>query len=263
MYDIHCHLAFGVDDGSESLEESLEMIKIYKRVGYTGAIVTSHYDKGRFTVMGPTVREKIGIIKDVLKDEGIDFSLFPGNEVQIDGDTVSLLKKGDLNRLNDSRYVLCELPFFTKPNYAKDIFYELQLEGRVPIIAHPERYQYVRKNPNRIVDFINSGCLLQMNISSLSSKDSEETARYLLEKNFIQVVATDSHSSRWRNPNNSKEFGLLKDLVGENKYRELVEVNPEKIVKNDFIRVSPVEIDEQSEGSDKKKRRKFGFWRRV
>ncbi|MDD7305126.1 MAG: protein tyrosine phosphatase [Peptoniphilaceae bacterium] len=262
MYDIHCHLIYGEDDGSRSIEESIEMIKIYKSIGYEGSILTSHYDESRYLVTSEKTIEKMNLIKERLNEEKIEFELFPGNEIQINENTIDLIKNNKILRLNNSRYVLCELPFLTRPLYAEEIFYRMQLEGWIPIIAHPERYKYIESDMGLFNNFIKSGCLLQLNLSSLTSKSLAPIAKELLERNMIHFVATDSHQSKWRNPNVKDELDKLKALLGEEKFLQLTTTNPEKVIKDQFISSAYDKvIDLSDKVGKKKKKRWFEFWR--
>lgn len=260
MYDIHCHLAYGLDDGSRSIEESIEMINIYKENGFKGAILTSHYDTSRYLVTADKVNENLEILREKLQENKIEFELYPGNEIQIDDSSISRIKKGELNRLNNSRYVLCELPFLTRPNYLTSIFYQMQLEGWIPIIAHPERYSYVISNPRWLNQFIKTGCLLQMNLSSLNKEDTRNTALFLLDNDMIHMVATDSHQSEWRSPNVNKLLMDLKEIVGEKKYIDLTDINPKKVIDDIFISSNYKEL-EDIENRKRDKRKWYQFWR--
>lgn len=258
MYDVHCHLIFGEDDGSRSLEESIDMVKIYMDNGYKGAILTSHYDRGRYKVSSDRLIPKYELLKNRIEEEGLDFKIFPGNEIQIDETSVDLLKKGEVLSLNKSSYVLCELPFSSKPFYAKEVFYQMQLEGWTPIIAHVERYPYVENNLDWIKDFINTGVLTQLNLSSLSSARSKDLAIKLLQSNMVHMVGTDSHQSEWRSPKVKEDLEILKDLVGEDKFIELTSTNPLKVIKDEYI---PNGYDEIVDLSKNRKKRWFEFWR--
>jgi protein-tyrosine phosphatase len=260
MYDVHCHLIFGEDDGSRSIDESIEMIKIYKDLGYKGAILTSHYDEGRYLVTSEIVLEKLEILKNAIKEKNIDFELFPGNEIQIDLNTMNLLKENKILRLNNSRYILCELPFSTKPIYAKEIFYQMQLEGYIPIIAHPERYEYIRNDIEWFDDFIKTGCLLQMNLSSLTSTSLKDISEKMLARNMIHLVGTDAHQIDWRSPNVINELEVLNNITGKEKFEELTHVNPKKIIDNKFISSNYDNLKKLSENKITKKKR-FEFWR--
>lgn len=260
MYDIHNHLIYGVDDGSASMEESITMINQMIESGYCGAIATPHYDKGRFVVEADVVRDKVSEIRKELEIRGIDFKIYPGNEVQIDEMTLSDLKKGKIMSMNSSRYVLSELPMITMPFYAKGIFYEMRLNGYTPIIAHPERYLYIQKDLDILVDYIKSGCLVQINLDSLTNMDSV-TAREMLERNMVHFVSTDAHSSKWRNAQVKKELDLLKEMVGDEKYFELTYLNPKRVIDNEYISPNIDGIVVKKAESKKNKRKWYKFWR--
>lgn len=263
LYDIHTHIVFGVDDGSRSLEESIEMIKKFIDSGFSGIIATSHYDKGRYLATKEKVVNGVEIIREELKRQNIDFEIYPGNEIQIDTDTINDIQNNKAMRLNNSRYVLCELPFFTKPNYAENIFYEMQLNGWIPIIAHAERYYYVQEDPDWLLPFIKSGCLIQMNLSSLTSPDSKDISRELLERNMVHLFGTDAHQSHWRSPEVNEELQLLKTIIDEKKYELLLSINPKKVIDNEIISSNYNQIihkKEEDTKKEKKNRKWFKLW---
>lgn len=263
MYDIHNHIIPGVDDGARDLDESLAMIKQYIASGFTGIIATSHYDKGRYLVTRDQVEEGVAKIKKRLEEENIDFEIYPGNEIQIDMDSIKDINANKVMRLNDTRYVLCELPMMTKPNYAENIFYEMQLNGWIPIIAHAERYSYVQDNPDWLLKFIKTGCLVQMNLSSLTRSDSKAVSEELLKRNMVHIIGTDAHQSEWRSPNVVKELDILRNLVDEEKFEILTETNPKKVINNQHIpaKYNDVVKNEVEEIMPKKEKKKwFKFW---
>lgn len=254
IYDIHNHLIPGVDDGAQDLDESITMIKQYIESGYSGVVTSSHYDKGRYLVTRDKVLEGIEKIKNRLIEENISFELYPGNEIQIDSSSIADIKAGKVLRLNETRYVLCELPMQTKPLYAKQIFYEMQLEGWTPIIAHPERYEYVRKNPDWLLEFIKSGCLVQINLSSIFNPALRDIARKLLDRNMVHIIATDAHQSDWRKPYVKEELDQLKDLIGQDRFDTYLSVNPQKVINDQHINshFSKVIIKQEEKKPEKK-----------
>ena len=263
LYDIHTHIVFGVDDGSRSIEESIEMIKQYIDSGFSGIIATSHYDKGRYLATKDKVLNGVEKIKEELERQNIDFEIYPGNEIQIDTDTIKDINDGKVMRLNNSRYVLCELPFLTKPNYAENLFYEMQLNGWVPIIAHAERYSYVQEDPEYLLPFIKSGCLVQMNLSSLNRPDSRDVSYKLLERNMVHLLGTDAHQSKWRSPEVKEEIEKIKTIISEEKFELLLSTNPRKVIDNKKISSDYNEIRQEKKDnlkSDKKDRKWFKFW---
>lgn len=261
LYDIHNHLIPNVDDGSRSIEETITMIQQYIDSGYHGAIVSSHYDKGRYIVEADKVIDGIEKIRGELDRQGIDFEIYPGNEIQIDLNSIKDISSGKVLRLNNSRYVLCELPMMTKPNYVSNVFYEMQLNGWIPIIAHPERYSYVQENPDWLLQFIKTGCLIQINLSSINKPDSKDVTKELLERNMVHIIATDSHQSEWRSPNVKKELEEIKKLIGEEHFTRLASINPKKIIENQFISANYDKIKVEK-NKDTKKKPWYKFWER-
>lgn len=261
MIDIHCHLLFGVDDGSRDLDESLRMIDMYKETGFTGAILTSHYYRGKFIVNKDDVKCGLDIMRRELDNKGVDFDLYPGNEVMIDDKVVKDYDEGKISTLNYSRYILVEFPMYSKPLFATNILYNLQLRGLIPIVAHPERYSYVQENEDFLLDFIKSGCLMQMNMASISAGGKlGETAKKLLSRNMIHIMATDSHRSDWRNPLLLDEVEILNDLLGEDRFKTLTYVNPRKIIENKFISSNYDNIVFEEVKTEKRKW--YEFWKK-
>ena len=257
MIDIHNHIIYGVDDGSRSLDESLSMIKLYIEAGFTEIIATSHFDRSRYMVDAQEIREKVAIINDELAKMGIDFKVHPGHEIQVEIDMLKKIREGSLLRLNDSRYVLCELPFGSKPNFLKDLIYKIQLEGYVPIIAHAERYSYVESDIDWLVDFIKMGALIQINYSSINSH--YETTKTLLERNMVHIIATDAHQSEWRNPYIVDYKEKILGLIGQDKFDKLARLNPGLVISDKYI---DSEYDNVVKKEKEEKRSIFNFWRR-
>ena len=253
MIDIHNHIIYGVDDGSRSLEESMEMVGLYKKAGFDKIIATSHFDRSRFMVDANEIREKCEILNAEIAKNNIDFRIYPGHEIQVEPNTTKLINDKTLNTLADSRYVLLELSFLNPPLFLKDLIYNLQLEGYVPIIAHAERYSYVKKNIDYLLEFIKMGALIQANYSSIK----DDTLKTMLERNMVHILATDSHQSEWRSPEIGKSKKAIIDIIGEDKFNILSQVNPAKIIADEYIPSSYDDIK-----MVEKKKSIFNFWRK-
>ncbi|MDU2354613.1 MAG: CpsB/CapC family capsule biosynthesis tyrosine phosphatase [Anaerococcus sp.] len=257
MIDIHNHIVYGVDDGSRNLDESIKMVELYKKAGFDQIIATSHYDKSRYTVDANEIKEKVSIINDEIEKRTLDFKVYPGHEIQVELDMIKKIKSGDLLTLNNSRYVLCELSFVNKPTFLKDLFYNLELEGYVPIIAHVERYPYVENNIEWLEDFIKMGALIQINYSSI--KSNYEITRELLERNMVHIIGTDSHQSEWRNPDIRAYKDEMLKIVSEERFEILSTINPAKVINDEFI---SSEYDKIIKPEKREKKGIFNFWRR-
>lgn len=235
MIDIHSHILPNVDDGASDMEESLAMARIYLENGIDKVIATPHYIEGFEDCskdMNMVVLEKF---KGALYKEGLDLDVYIGNEIYITTDIFDLLESSEVATLNNSRYILIELPMFDMPMSLESIVYELLLKGYVPIIAHPERNRNIIEDPNILYRLINRGALAQLNLPSLEGKYGERikaTSEVLLRHNMIHFVGTDAHSKDRRTPNVKYSLHLLKDLVDSKTYDEITNLNPIKIIED-------------------------------
>ncbi|NMA06305.1 MAG: hypothetical protein GX928_01120 [Ruminococcaceae bacterium] len=138
MIDLHTHVLYGVDDGAQNTEESIEMLRMYTESGYTDIVITPHHDPNRYEVSAKTVQDGVILLERLLERTSLELNIFPGHEIQLQAKTVEMLKEGVVLPLNDSRYVLIELPFRNKPYYARELLYRIQLEGFVPFFLGQE-----------------------------------------------------------------------------------------------------------------------------
>lgn len=259
MLDIHCHVLPNVDDGPESLDESLRMVDLFIDAGYRGAITTSHFHRGRYVVNRGEVDNGLETLREALYVRSINFPLYPGNEINLDEMTLTDLRACRLYSLNGSRYLLIEFPFRQRPIFARELIYNLQLEGYTPIIAHPERYIYVQENPLFLLDFLELGCLAQMNIPSITNKGVVgATARKLLENDWIQILGTDAHNAVARSPKVKNDLGVIEDLVGTERLKEMTETRPQMILENEIINYSYGNFEKEISRSKKKW---YQFWK--
>ena len=147
MTDVHSHIPFDVDDGSSNIEESIELLKELKRVGFNNVILTPHYiDSSEYSCDNSVKLERFELLKEAVKDIGINIYL--GNEIFIDENIISFIKNREVFTLNNTRCILIELPFHNKIINLEDILYELKHVGLLPVIAHPERYSYFQEIMN-------------------------------------------------------------------------------------------------------------------
>ena len=256
MIDIHNHIIYEVDDGSRSFNESLKMIEIYMNNGFKEIIATSHYDPSRYLVDKDDILNKVSILNNEIIKRNWDFKIYPGHEIQVEPDTLNKIKEGKILTLNNSKFVLCELPFINKPIFLENLIFNLLLEGYIPIIAHAERYDYIEKDISYLYDFINKGALIQINYSSI--KNNFNTTKKLLEKNMVDFIATDSHQSEWRSPDISDYKEKIFEIIGEKKFYQLTVINPQKIIKDEFVDSNFQNIVKEP----KKKKSIFNFWRK-
>ncbi len=239
MIDIHCHIIPNTDDGAKDLDSSIAMGKAAQKAGYNAIIATSHYIIHDIENDYDEYRNNIKRLNDVYKENGIDVKVYNGNEVFFTNNITGLIKNKKVSTLSDSKYVLYEFPLFNKivPLNAYDELNELQDAGYIPILAHPERYEFVQNNVDTLIPLIESGVLLQSNIGSAYGKYGkkvQKTLKLMLKKGMVHFLATDSH-----NTNTYENIDLaMKKIKKWNKNDERLQAilsNPEKVINNEKI----------------------------
>lgn len=246
MIDIHSHILPRVDDGSDNMAMSIEIANLYVENGIDKVICTPHYIEGADSPSSEEIRIHIEELKKELFKAAIPLEIYSGNEVYVTPNIVSKILEGEVLTLNNSSYVLIELPMNDMPIYAKDLIYELKVKGITPIIAHPERYSSVIEDPNILYEFINMGALAQLNLPSLEGlygKRAKEVGAKLLEHNMIHFVGTDTHSNRRRSPRIKKSLEILSSLVSSSDFEILTTTNAQRVLNNEEIQIkSPRKI---------------------
>ncbi|MGE6487373.1 tyrosine-protein phosphatase [Paenisporosarcina sp. NPDC076898] len=199
MIDIHAHILPTLDDGAPSLEGSLEMARQAVAEGISTIIATPHHKHPSYLNSKFEVEKHVALLNAELRSQSIPLSVMAGQEIRIYGDLVEDLQKGDeLLSLNDSNYVLIEFPSSDVPKYADQLFYDIQVKGYTPIIAHPERNSEFVKNPDRLYRFIKNGALSQVTAGSLAGKfgkSIQKTSIKFLDHQLAHVIASDAHNT--------------------------------------------------------------------
>lgn len=244
--DLHTHILPGIDDGSKDMGTSLEMLNIAKGDGTGHIILTPHFIHGSVNNNAALVQEKCLKLTDAAAAEGIEVNLYPGSEVFISPEVPELAKEGVICTLNNSKYILVELPMMSIPSYTPEVLYQLALNGYVPVIAHPERYEAIGKNPSILYDYIQRGVLCQVNSTSLIGlygKKIRETALTLLRHNMIHFVSSDAHTCKGRAPRLQKARDLVAATVGEDTAQRLFQANGLSVINNTVIQApEPLKI---------------------
>lgn len=236
MRDIHSHILYGIDDGARTLSESIKILDNLYRKGVTDIILTPHYIKSsKYNVNN---REKFDLFLK-LKTAYKKINLYLGNEVYVDEDLVDLLKKGEVATLNNSNYLLMELPMNSKIKDLDSIIYDLMRNGIIPIIAHPERYTYIQEDISYIDSLIDMGVLFQGNYESLFGKygkKSEKTLKKLLKKNYISFLGSDVHRENHIDHTEEVYSKLYKIYKDRKKVKDLIDTNILKVINNEEIK---------------------------
>ena len=240
MIDLHCHILPGLDDGSGSFEESLAMAASAAGHGIRKIAVTPHCTGG----MVREVLEGVELLQELLQEERIPVQLYPGMEIFGTYDTARLLRERKLLTLGGSRYPLIEFAFHTDGEEETEILRSVIDAGFTPLVAHPERYSYICDDPALINRWSDMGCLFQVNRGSLLGRYGytvQKMAMALVRRGFAAVVASDAHSPVVRTPRAKDVYELLFQSVSPLAAEMLMERNPERILKDQALRLSEPE----------------------
>lgn len=198
-FDYHSHLLPGVDDGMESLEQSLDAIAQLKAVGFTGAVTTPHIYHGVFDNHPDHLRTTFAAFQTQLSAAGETFPLHLAAEYFTDEHFLAAIERDDLLYLpvGTERFVLLEFPYAQESPYATPCLAALASRGYRPVIAHVERYRFLQSAPDPwLTRFAAMNCVLQADIGSLVGqfgKAAQSVSRALLDRNLISLWGTDLH----------------------------------------------------------------------
>ncbi len=233
MIDIHCHLLPEVDDGPKSWDIAVEMCRMAVADGITHSVATPHandryhYDREFLSGLLDQLREKAGSDLPLQLSLGCDFHLSFENLERV-------LEQPHTYTIGETNYLLIELSNFSVPTRLGDCFTRLGDRGLTPILTHPERNPILQQTPQRILEWAEQGCLVQVTASSLTGfwgERPEIIARWLLDRSAVHILASDAHDTRRRIPNLSAARAVVEDIVGAEYADALVEGNPGAIVQ--------------------------------
>lgn len=200
LVDVHIHLLPGLDDGPRSLAEALDLARRAVDAGVAVAVCTPHLIAGQFENLRSRVLPAVRRLQQRLDEEGIPLRLLPGCEAYAHPSLPELCDRGELPTLADrGRHVLLELPWSALPPGVDELVFALQQRGLAVILAHPERYAAVQRQPDLVDRWVQRGVLIQVNAGHLVEPAHgavHRTARKLLERGCVHLVASDAHSLR-------------------------------------------------------------------
>ncbi|XJZ27098.1 tyrosine-protein phosphatase [Bacillota bacterium Lsc_1132] len=253
MIDIHCHILPGIDDGAQNLADSLKMARKAVEEGIDTIVATPHYIQNRYINPKQTILAKVEELNEALTAENINLKILPGQEPRIDGELLKSMDRGEIITLTGSPYIFIEFPSSHVPRYTEQLFYDLQTNGLIPVIVHPERNQEIIQHPDRLYQLVEKGALTQLTASSVCGdlgKKIKTFSTQLIEHNLTHFVASDAHNITTRSFKLreayqviSATFGIdiemmLKEnaellVAGQNVYKEI----PEPIKKKRFFNI--------------------------
>lgn len=236
VVDLHCHILDGIDDGPKTLEESVSLCRKLEEKGIGKVVATPHFIGDYDNKPTPKlIADKISTLESEIRKEGIKLEIYPGMEVFASHDTVERIKQGEILSLNNSRYILIEFSFENIPRYMADLLFSIQLEGYIPIIAHPERYNPQYMKSGLLSEVVDKGALLQVNSGSVMGvhgKSVRKEAIKLIRDGMVHLVGSDSHGGRRPVYAVEEVEKTLAGICGAGNAQKMVYTNPVRVFED-------------------------------
>lgn len=218
MIDIHTHILPGLDDGSASWNDTLDMARAAASEGITTIIATPHHANGTYTNTAQDVAEHTQTINEKLIAAGVPVTVRTGQEIRVHDDLLDAWNRNELLPLAGSSYVLIEMPSSRIPKAMIELIHELNILGLKAVIAHPERNAEIVQHPDRLAELIEAGAFAQVTTHSLLGgfgKRIEQSAWSLLKAGHIHIVSSDAHHIVRRGFRLREAYDAIERRMGE------------------------------------------------
>lgn len=239
MIDIHSHILFNIDDGAETLEDSVKLCRDAADNGVKLITATPHFfDYSHIRSFVSERNHKISVLREILDEEDIPISVVAGSELFLNDKVFSA---GDLDALtiNGSRYMLCEFPLGPFDIDRAPLWIdELVSRGYTPIVAHPERYIEFHRNLYIIDELLDREVVFQVNIDSLTGKNGEEPQKMAVDmvmRKIALLIGSDAHDTEYRHTRLREKFKDLPEFIDERILLDCMDKNAKAILKNEEI----------------------------
>lgn len=241
MYDLHCHILPGLDDGAQTRDDTLRMAEIAANQGTKEIVCTPHCssDDPLLPLRLETIVRRTEEMNRMLSYEGIPLALHPGMELLCCGGLWDIFAQGEFLTLAGSGYLLMEFPFSTDLDEIERAAEEAAQAGLKPVLAHPERYRSVQLEPSRVREWVKSGWVIQLNRGSITGGFGGEARRcalWLMSYALPHLIASDAHSPEERTPDLRTGYDWVAKNCAESYAQLLFSDNPLRILHDEPVR---------------------------
>ncbi|MFL3009195.1 MAG: tyrosine-protein phosphatase [Candidatus Neomarinimicrobiota bacterium] len=242
MIDFHNHILPRLDDGSSSIETTLNMLRRAEEQGITEIVNTTHYKHPKMLdkeINYNIVKDNMINIEKLISQNGINIKLHAGAETFFHEDLLKLVDD-KLATFCNGKYMLIEfLTNFLPPNH-RQVLYELKMRGITPIIAHPERYKDVQENVGLVANWLESGCIVQIDAGSplgYFGMNAKRTSEIIIKNQWCQIIGSDAHDDKKRNFCLYDSLKYVRGLIGDCA-NKLVYENPKSVIEGRSIDIN-------------------------
>lgn len=194
--DMHSHLLPDIDDGLKTMEETIEFVKEFEQLGYKKIICTPHILPGVHNNNPEIILNKLDEVREALTANGINIKIEAAAEYMVGLELQETIENDEKLLTFGDNFILIEMSYAAPSQNIAKVIFDLKVKGFKPILAHPERYNYYLGNIDAYEDFVGRGCLLQINLLSLTGfygKPVQKAAEYLVNNNLVSFIGTDMH----------------------------------------------------------------------
>jgi protein-tyrosine phosphatase len=236
MIDLHCHMLPGIDDGPKTMDKALDMARYAVEQGIQRSVMTPHIQPGSYDNDSHSIQSAYQGFKEALKQAAIPLQIEMAAEVRVCAELPILINQGKvpfLGQWQGMQLILLEFPHDHVPLGADKLINWLLDRNILPLIAHPERNQAIMRRPDKILPFLEMGCLIQLtagSITGLFGEDSRKCALLYIEQDRVTAIATDAHNLHKRQPNLQTARQFLLPSYGEDSVNNLMAINPARIL---------------------------------
>lgn len=224
--DLHSHLIPGIDDGSKSMEDSLVLLKGMEALGYEKVITTPHIMLDTYKNTPKIINEGLASLREAAKSARIEIEIEAGAEYYLDEGFYDHLHGGEVMSIK-GKYLLFETSYVSKPLQLEEMIFEIGTAGYIPLMAHPERYRYIKDPLQEYRRLKDLGVLFQVNLNSFGGhygKDAKQKADFLSKEGMIDFLGSDVH--------HKKQVETLNSVFQSEDYSRLFQNNT---IRNDEL----------------------------
>lgn len=234
MIDLHSHLLPGIDDGSPSLDVSVDMLEVYASHGFRTVATTPHLSGDLDAGYRAAVEAAFRQVEPLARQRGI--SLVRGFEIRLSAGVPEQLRRGEPITYEGTKVALVDLAFTGWPLHTETTLFGIQAAGMRVVLAHPERYPTIQDDLDTAEDLVSRGVILQVTIGSLSGafgRGAKKTAEELLARGLVHLVATDAHSAGHRMAAMPVGMQRLRELLGDEQVHTVTTEAPAALLNDD------------------------------
>ena len=239
MIDFHNHVLPNVDDGSDSLEMSLDMLSHAAEQGITDVVNTVHYQHSKVEtedISFKRIKKEVNTLQTELNNNNISITLHCGAEVFFLPNLLEI-KDDPLATFLNGKYMLIEFQVQKIHEIQKQQLFDLKMAGITPIIAHPERYKPVQDDISIVVNWLEAGCIIQVDAGSplgYLGSGAKAASERIIKNGWCQILGSDSHDNFRRNFCLQKAVETVQEWIGD-AVKAMVNDNPKAVIEGDSI----------------------------